>query len=68
MAPTQLEYHTRATESTCRIRLALYAYPVAFTSTEDIAFEASFTTTGTFSDETRSLDEIESKLVGLERI
>lgn len=55
-------------KSTLRPRLALYAYPAAFTSTEDIAFEAPFTTTGTFSDETRSLDEIESKLVGLERI
>ncbi|WP_104128624.1 glycosyltransferase family 39 protein [Cryobacterium sp. Y57] len=55
-------------KSTLRPRLALYAYPAAFISTEDIAFEASFTTTGTFSDETRPLDEIELKLVGLERI
>lgn len=55
-------------KSTLRPRLALYAYPAAFTRTEDIAFAAPFTTTGTFSDETRSLDEIESKLVGLDRI
>jgi mannosyltransferase len=53
---------------TLRPRLALYAYPVAFAGTEDIAFEAPFTTTGTFSDQTRSLDEIESELVGLDRI
>jgi mannosyltransferase len=54
--------------STLRPRLALYAYPEAFVGTDDIAFEASFTTTGTFSDETRSLDQIESNMGGLDRI
>jgi mannosyltransferase len=55
-------------KATLRPRLALYAYPAAFTGTEDVAFEAPFTTTGTFSDQTRSLDEIEPKLAGINRI
>jgi mannosyltransferase len=53
---------------TLRPRQALYAYPAAFAGTEDVAFEAPFTTTGTFSDRTRSLDEIGPKLVGVDRI
>lgn len=55
-------------KATLRPRLALYAYPAAFAVTEDIAFEAPFTTTGTFSDQTRSLDEIGPRLVGIDRI
>ena len=53
--------------STLRPRLALYAYPEAFTDTDDIAFKAPFTSTGTFSDQTRSLDEIEPRLAALNR-
>jgi len=53
---------------TLRPRLALSAYPAAFASTEDIAFEAPFTATGTFSDRTRPLDEIGPKLVGVDRV
>jgi mannosyltransferase len=43
---------------TLRPRQALYAYPTAFVGADDVAFEASFTTTGTFSDRTHSLEEI----------
>ncbi|WP_166793154.1 glycosyltransferase family 39 protein [Cryobacterium lactosi] len=53
---------------TLRPRQALYAYPDAFTATADIAFEAPFTATGTFSDRTRSLAEIGPQLVGVHRI
>jgi mannosyltransferase len=53
---------------TLRPRQALYAYPAAFAATADIAFEETFTTTGTFSDRTRSLDEIGPELVGVDRI
>ena len=53
---------------TLRPRQALYAYPSAFAGTEDVAFEATFTTTGTFSDQTRSLDEIGPKLERVDRI
>ena len=53
---------------TLRPRQALYAYPSAFAGTEDVAFEAFFTTTGTFSDQTRSLDEIGPKLERVDRI
>ncbi len=67
-APGDGIYLQNTGKATLRPRLALYAYPAAFAGTEDIAFEAPFTTTGTFSDQTRSLDEIEPKLVGIDRI
>jgi mannosyltransferase len=53
---------------TLRPRQALYAYPEAFADATDVAFEASFTTTGTFSDRTRSLDELWPELLGVTRI
>ena len=53
---------------TLRPRQALYAYPDAFAAAADVAFEAPFTTTGTFSDQTRSLAEIGPQLVGVDRI
>lgn len=53
---------------TLRPRQALYAYPEAFAATTDVAFEAPFTTTGTFSDRTRSLAEIGPELVGVDRV
>jgi mannosyltransferase len=53
---------------TLRPRQALYAYPDAFAATADIAFEAPFTTTGTFSDQTRSLAEIGPQFVGVHHI
>ncbi|WP_166788869.1 glycosyltransferase family 39 protein [Cryobacterium sp. TMT4-31] len=53
---------------TLRPRQALYAYPEAFADTADLALEAPFTTTGTFSDRTLSLDEIGPGLAGIDRI
>lgn len=53
---------------TRRPRQALYAYPDSFSSTEDVSFEASFATTGTFSDQTKPLDDLAPELARVDRI
>jgi len=53
---------------TLRPRQALYAYPTSFARMEDVAFDACFTATGTFSDRTRPLGELEPRLANVDRI
>jgi mannosyltransferase len=53
---------------TLRPRQALYAYPAAFAATADIAFVAPLTSTGTFSDRTRALEETGPALAGVDRV
>ncbi|WP_105036554.1 glycosyltransferase family 39 protein [Cryobacterium aureum] len=53
---------------TLRPRQALYAYPDAFRHVVDVAFEAPFTATGTFSDQTTAFDRIQPELADVDRI
>jgi mannosyltransferase len=53
---------------TFRPRQALYAYPEKFADVRDVAFIASFTTTGTFSDVTAAWPDIRSQLENVDRI
>ena len=53
---------------TLRPRQALYAYPEKFADVRDVAFIASFTTSGTFSDVTVAWPDIRSRLENVDRI